>query len=59
VHKNLVTNQVIICDSELLGLKLPIGKGLRFSIIAAGNKNGFIKNSQRILVNEEINSEIF
>jgi hypothetical protein len=59
VHKNLVTNQVIICNSELLGLKLQIGKGLRFSIIAAGNKNGFIKNSQKILVNEEINSEIF
>ncbi len=50
---------MIISDSELPGLNLPIGKGLRFSIIDAGNKNLFIKNSQKILVNEEINSEIF
>jgi len=59
IHKNLTTNEIILCDNELPKLKLPIGKGLHFSIIHAGSVDGFIENAYLILVNEGLNSESF
>jgi transposase len=59
VHKNLVNNEIIVCNSELPNVKIPIGKGLRFSIIHAGSEEGFVKDAELIHVNKELNSDSF
>jgi hypothetical protein len=33
IYKNLITKEIIISDNEIPDLKIPIGKGIRFSII--------------------------
>jgi len=51
---------MIVCQNNLPnGLKIPIGKGARYSIIHAGSKDGFVPNAELILVNKELNGENF
>jgi hypothetical protein len=38
IHKNLVTNKILVCDEKLPEIKLPIGRGDRYSIIHAALK---------------------
>jgi transposase len=59
IHKNFMTNEIIIYKNELPDVNLPIGKGLRFSLIHAGSVNGFVENTGLILVDQEINGETF
>lgn len=60
IHKNLTSDQMIVCQNNLPnGLKIPIGKGARYSIIHAGSKDGLVPNAELILVNKELNGENF
>ena len=59
IHKNLFYEKILYPKTKNIKLKIPIGKGTRFSVIYAGSEEGFVDNSLLILNNKEINSEIF
>jgi transposase len=61
IHKNYVKYKILqpFNNSKKLRFKMSIGKGTRFSIIHAGNEDGFIIGAEEIFVNSEINSQLF
>lgn len=59
IHKNLIRNQILVYNRELPKINFHVSKGLRFLIVHVGGKNGFIPESDEILVDEEITADKF
>lgn len=59
IHKYLNSEKILIFGTEIQKVKIPISKGLRFTIIHAGYEAGWVEGACDIFINTEINGEIF
>lgn len=59
IHKYLNSNKILLFGTEIPKVKIPISKGLRFTIIHAGYHEGWVNGACDVFINTEINGNIF